>query len=238
MTDTVKDVPECLCTGSVSFSTQVFQKVRPLLERIFEHPFNTELAQGVLSKERFCSYMKQDSLYLVQFSRALAIAAGRASQEEDIETLLTASQNALLAERSLHEHYFAEYGVRREARENPACLGYTSFILAVAALESFGEALAALLPCFWIYREVGVHIARGAASPNPYAKWIETYSDEAFSAGVDRFTELVDSAAAEASARERLRMEERFMTASHFEYHFWDDIYRGLEPVNKPMPAN
>ena len=227
MTDTVKDAPECLCTEESSFSSQVFQKVRPLLERIFEHPFNTELARGVLSKERFCAYMQQDSLYLVQFARALAIAAGKASREKDIETLLTASQNALLAERSLHEHYFTEYGVSREARENPACLGYTSFILAAAALESLGVALAALLPCFWIYREVGVHIARSAASPNPYAKWIETYSDEAFSAGVDRFTALVDAAAAETSERERLRMEERFMTASRFEYDFWDDIYQG-----------
>jgi thiaminase/transcriptional activator TenA len=221
---------ECLCAGNTAFSSQVFRKVRPLLERIFEHPFNTELAQGVLSRERFCTYMQQDSLYLVEFSRALAVAAGRASREKDIEALLIASQNALLAERSLHEHYFVEYGVSRETQKNQACLGYTSFVLAVAALESFGEALAALLPCFWIYREVGVHIARSAASPNPYAKWIETYSDEAFSAGVDRFTALVDAAAAEASERERLKMEERFMTASHFEYYFWDDIYQGRRP--------
>jgi thiaminase/transcriptional activator TenA len=220
------NTPGGSCDGNVRFSERVFRKVRPLLERIFEHPFNTELARGVLSRERFCSYMQQDSLYLVQFSRALAITAGRASREKDIETLLTASQNALLAERSLHEHYFAEYGVSREAEKTPACLAYTSYILATAALESFGEALAALLPCFWIYREAGCHIARGAASPNPYAKWIETYSDEAFSAGVDRFTELTDTAAAEASESERLRMEDRFMTASLYEYHFWDDVYR------------
>jgi thiaminase/transcriptional activator TenA len=225
MTNTAKSASEHLCAGNSSFSSHVFQRVRPLLESIFEHPFNAELARGVLSRERFCVYMQQDSLYLVQFSRALAIAAGRASREKDIETLLNASQNALLAERGLHEHYFAEYGVNRETRENPACLGYTSFVLAVAALESLGEALAALLPCFWIYREVGNQIARGAASPNPYAKWIETYSDEAFSAGVDRFTELTDSVAAEASERERLRMEDRFMTASRFEYCFWDDAY-------------
>ncbi|MDR1649149.1 MAG: hypothetical protein LBR71_02715, partial [Synergistaceae bacterium] len=84
------------------FSSRVFQEVRPLLERIFDHPFNAELARGVLSRERFCVYMQQDSFYLVQFSRALAIAAGRASREKDTETLLIASQNALLAERGLH----------------------------------------------------------------------------------------------------------------------------------------
>jgi thiaminase/transcriptional activator TenA len=195
------------------------------LTRIYEHPFNTELAQGTLSKERFCVYMQQDSLYLVHFSRALAVAGGRAIRENHIETLLVSAQNALLAERSLHEHYFAEYGVERAAKENPTCMSYTSFLLVTASLGSLGEALAALLPCFWIYREVGNHISRVATSPNPYAKWIETYSDEAFSAGVDRFIELVDAVAAKETEQTRLRMREFFMTASHLEYYFWDDAY-------------
>jgi thiaminase/transcriptional activator TenA len=211
--------------SSSNFSARVFKEVQPILTRIHEHPFNAELAQGTLSKERFCGYMQQDSLYLVQFSRALAVAGGRAVHEKHIETLLVSAQNALLAERSLHEHYFAEYGVRRDAKENPTCMSYTSFLLATASLGSFGEAIAALLPCFWIYREVGNHISRVAASPNPYSRWIETYSDEAFSAGVDRFVELADTVAAEGTEETRLRMGEFFITASHLEYYFWDDAY-------------
>jgi thiaminase/transcriptional activator TenA len=215
--------------GGDIFSARVFERVQPLLARILSHPFNDELARGVLSKERFCAYMQQDSLYLLHFSRALAVTAGRTADEKEIETLLTASRNALLAERSLHEHYFAEYGAARAASENPACLGYTSFVLATAALGSLGEALAALLPCFWIYREAGNHIARKAVSPNPYARWIETYSDAAFSEGVDRFVELTDAAAARTSPADRAQMETRFMAASRFEYLFWDDVYRGVD---------
>ena len=208
-----------------TFSAGVFQEVQPILTRVYEHPFNVELARGTLSKERFCVYMQQDSLYLVQFSRALAVAGGRALREKHIETLLVSAQNALLAERSLHEHYFAEYGVSRGAKENPTCLSYTSFLLATATLGNLGEALAALRPCFWIYREVGRHISRVAASPNPYSRWIETYSDEAFSIGVDHFIELVDVVAAQGTEQMRLRMREFFMTASHLEYYFWDDAY-------------
>jgi thiaminase/transcriptional activator TenA len=212
-------------SGVRAFSAEVFEEVQPILARIYEHPFNAELAQGTLSKERFCVYMQQDSLYLVQFSRALAIAGSRAVREKHIETLLVSAQNALLAERSLHEHYFSEYGVSRDTKENPTCMSYTSLLLATASLKSLGEALAALLPCFWIYREVGSHISRIAASPNPYSKWIETYSDEGFSAAVDNFIELVDTAAAESTEQTRLRMREFFMTASHLEYYFWDDAY-------------
>lgn len=208
-----------------SFTAQIFNEVGPLLARIFAHPFNAELARGTLSRERFCGYMQQDSLYLVHFSRALAVAAGRSDRPERSELLISSSHNALLVERALHEHYFAEYGVRDEVRVNPACLGYTSFVLATAALGSFGEALAALLPCFWIYREVGRHIAAEAVSPNPYAKWIEAYSDAEFSRRVDRFAGVVDAVASEAGSGERWRMRERFMTASQYEYYFWDDAY-------------
>ncbi len=209
-----------------SFTEQVFHEVGPLLTRIFEHPFNAELARGTLSRERFCGYMQQDSLYLVHFSRALAVAAGRSDRPERSELLIASSHNALLVERALHEHYFAEYGVREAARANPACLGYTSYVLAVAALESFGEALAALLPCFRIYREVGRHIAAKAVFPNPYARWIETYSDVEFAECTDRFASMVDAVASEAGTDERRRMQERFMTASQYEYCFWDDAYR------------
>ena len=208
------------------FSTTVFQEVQPVLRLIFDHPFNAELAKGTLSRDRFCFYMQQDSLYLVHFARALALTASRTTRERRIELLLTAAQNALLAERSLHEHYFTEYGVSLDMKENTTCLGYTSFLLTSASLGTLGEALAALLPCFWIYREVGNHVARGAASPNPYAKWIAMYSDKDFSDAVDRFIELTDSVAAEVSEPERNSMKDRFMTASHFEYYFWDDAYR------------
>jgi thiaminase/transcriptional activator TenA len=169
--------------------------------------------------------MQQDSLYLLHFSRALAVTCGGTSDEKHVEALLTAAQNALLAERALHEHYFAEYGVSRAKKESPACLGYTSFLLATASLGSFGESVWALLPCFWIYREVGNSIAREAASPNPYARWIETYSDVEFSAKVDAFVNLADALAAQASERELGSMKEKFMTASYYEYHFWDDAY-------------
>lgn len=210
---------------SKSFTAQVFHEVQPILNRIFEHPFNAELARGSLSGERFCGYMQQDSLYLIHFSRALAVAAGRSDRPERSEILIAASHDALKVERGLHEFYFREYGVQGEAAPNPACLGYTSFMLATATLGSFGEATAALLPCFWIYREVGRHVAAKAASPNPYAKWIETYSDVEFSDATDRFAALVDAAAAETGDADRQAMKDRFMIASMYEYYFWDDAY-------------
>jgi len=211
---------------SSGFSTTVFQEVQPLLKLIFDHPFIAELAKGTLSRERFCFYMQQDSFYLIHFARALALTSSRTTDEKQMELLMTAARNALLDERSLHEHYFTEYGVSEEIKRTPACMGYTSFLLASASLGTLGEALAALLSCFWVYREVGRQLAREAAPANPYAKWIALYSDKDFSDATDRFVTLTDAVAAEAAELELKSMKDHFMIASHFEYYFWDDVYR------------
>ena len=57
-------------------------------------------------------------------------------------------------------------------------------LLATAYHEPWEVLMAALLPCFWIYWDVGNTIARKAAPDNPYRPWIDTYSDEAFGTAV------------------------------------------------------
>ena len=66
------------------------------------------------------------------------------------------------------------------AARAPTTLAYTDYLLAVAYGRPFHEALAALLPCYWIYWEVGKALTR-AGSPNPlYARWIGTYGSDEF----------------------------------------------------------
>lgn len=208
-----------------SFCSQLFKENRPLLEKIYKHPFIQELADGTLSKERFCNYIQQDSHYLIHFARALAITASRSLHEQRIETLLLLSRNVLLAERSLHFYYFREFNVSPNARPNLACNAYYSYLLATVSLDSMEEGLGALLACFWIYREVGRHLSENLVPFNPYAKWIGTYSDEDFSRNVDRFIALIDDVAAKTDENTRQLMKKAFTTSSYFEWHFWDEAY-------------
>ena len=86
-----------------------------------------------------------------------------------------------------------------------------------------------MLPCFWIYREVGDELVKRASAGltgNPYAKWIETYSSEEFSTSVDKAIRLVDNAAAEANDVERAEMAQAFDYASRMEWAFWDAAWR------------
>ena len=74
----------------------------------------------------------------------------------------------------------------------PTTLAYTSYLLRSCHQGSFAEGLAAVLPCYWIYAEVGTALlARG--SPDPlYARWIATYGGEEFGRIVADVLAVVD----------------------------------------------
>lgn len=207
----------------MSFTESLFREVEPVLAAIQNHPFNRALADGSLEKRKFIHYMQQDSLYLIDYARALAYLAGRMRQEADIELFLSFSQGALIAERSLHAHYFKEFGVTPATEKGPACLSYTAYLVEKAATAPVAEAMAGILPCFWIYREVGNAVLACTTPGNAYAKWIETYSSPEFSEGVDKAVACTERLAAEAGNAEKDRMREAFMIASRLEYCFWDD---------------
>ena len=207
----------------MSFTQKLFSDVQPLLRKICDHPFNTALCNGTLGRDKFIYYMQQDSLYLIDYARSLAMVGARFTTEKDVALLLDFSQGALIAERGLHEHYFQFFDVTPVTEKGPACMMYTSYLVERAAAANLGEAFSALLPCFWIYNEVGKDIVKRSQSPNPYEKWIEVYSGDEFTEVVNQAVALTDRLAEEAGDVERKKMAEAFMISSKMEYCFWDD---------------
>src|SRR5271169_1997479 len=186
------------------FSDEARQGTMPLRQAIHALPFNAELAAGTLGRECFQHYITQDALYLGQFSRALAIAAAKAPDASTLQAFAQSALGAVAVERALHEHYLRAFGVDpatlAAAEPAPDCLAYTSFLLATAHHEPWEALVAALLPCFWIYWDVGCAIARTAAPDNPYRAWIDTYADPRFGEAVQAIIATADRAANTASA--------------------------------------
>lgn len=213
----------------MTFSKRIFAEVQPLLEKIYTHPFNKTLAAGTLEKDKFIFYLQQDSLYLIDYARALALMGARCMDPKHIDMFLRFSHGALEGERTLHLNYFKEYGIHsRDAAlmpKSPACMAYSAYLVERAATADLSEAMAALLPCFWIYREVGNYIFKQAQQPNPYWNWIETYASEEFSAIVDEAIDFTDQLAEDAGSATLIRMHSAFMESSGLEYCFWDDAY-------------
>jgi len=83
-----------------------------------------------------------------------------------------------------------------------------------------------LLPCFWIYQEVGLHIHKNSAAENPYQKWIDTYSGVEFQDVVKNAIDLTDRVAKNANNKQLQKMEEAFITSTRLEWMFWDSAYQ------------
>lgn len=218
------------------FSAETWRRNADLYEATRTLPFNEELAAGTLSQERFQHYIVQDAHYLVAFGRALSLAAAKADDADAIVQFAESAKVAILVERSLHADYFARFGLSQEDFEgtplSPACHHYTSYLMATAWGAPFPVVLAALLPCFWIYAEVGKDIHGRAASPNPYQAWIDTYASEDFDEAVRGVIATTDRAAAKASAETVEQMHAAYTDAARLEWMFWDSAYRlGAWPV-------
>ena len=193
-------------------------------------PFNAELAAGTLHVERFKHYIVQDAHYLVGFSRALSLAAAKAPDPDAIVQFSRAAQDAIVVERALHGGFFRDYGIGPETFAatplTPACDHYVSYLLATAYAEPYEVLCAALLPCFWIYAEVGADIFACAAPDNRYQAWIDTYAGEEFAAAVTLMKAATDAAAHDAAPSTIKRMHRAFTHATRLEWLFWDSAYR------------
>ncbi|HXV65458.1 MAG TPA: thiaminase II [Vicinamibacteria bacterium] len=212
------------------FSGELWSAAESVYRNILAHPFLTGLADGTLDVDSFRFYIVEDTYYLTEFARALSIMASKAPRDEWIVAFNRDAIGSLEAERALHESYFEEFGLSEEELRTrppaPTTLAYTSYLLSAAQARPFGEALSAVLPCYWIYAEVG-KVLLGKGSPNPlYQRWIETYGSEAYEATVVTVLDIMDEVAREEGHSSRERMRRHFVTTSRYEWMFWDMAYR------------
>ena len=214
----------------MTFTRTLWQAIEPIYATILAHPFLRGLTDGSLPHEAFRFYAVQDALYLRDFARALSLAAARAPREEWIIMFNDHAAGALRVERTLHESFFKEFGLSPEAVAAtplaPTNLAYTSYLLAVAHGGPFHEAVAALLPCYWIYWEVGKTLERAGSRDPLFARWIGTYASEEFGAVVRAVLECTDTLGAGLREDERTAMRRHFVTTSRYEWMFWDMGWR------------
>ena len=217
-------------SNTTSFARDAWQQNAETYEIIRTMPFNAELASGTLSEARFKHYITQDAHYLIGFGRALTLAAAKAPDPDRIVQFAKSAEGAIVVERALHGSFFQQYGITPEVFTrtplSPACHHYVSYLLATAYGEPYEVLLGALLPCFWIYAEVGRDIHAHATAANPYRAWIDTYAGEEFHNAVRTMIATTDAAAEAASPSLRARMHAAFGTATQLEWVFWDSAYR------------
>jgi thiaminase/transcriptional activator TenA len=138
--------------------------------------------------------------------------------------------DAIAVERTLHDSLLADLGIdpaaAATAEPAPTTLAYTSYLLATTGGGSYAEGVGAVLPCYWIYWEVGQELLR-RGSPDPrYQKWIGTYGGEEFGEVVRQVLGVTDRLGPGLSPADRALVHRHFQVTSRYEWMFWDMGYR------------
>ena len=218
----------------MAFTDEIREEAEEIWSAILEHPMVRELGAGTLDEAPFRYWVRQDYLYLIEYSRTFALGAAKAPTLERMGTFADLLESTVNVEMDLHRSYAAEFGISEaelEATEpSPTTRAYTDFLVRTAALGTFGDLVAALLPCMWGFNETGKRLeADGKPDDERYAEWIDTYAGEEFTELTGRCLDLMDEVAVGATASDRDRYRELFHTSARCEYRFWDAAWRREE---------
>lgn len=199
---------------------QWWDAIRDVRASIDELSFIRGLADGTLDTESFAWYLAQDALYLRDYSRVLAQASSLAPTTAEQAFWANSAHVAIATELDLHatwlpaDHLF-------DAEPSPTTTAYLNHLLACAARGDYSELVAALLPCYWIYYDVGTRLIGHAGPTNPYSAWLETYGDPEFAESNRQAIEIVTSRAAAAGPAEGQRMWRAFEASARHELDFF-----------------
>lgn len=201
----------------------------PQWQAYTRHDFVEGLRQGIVPKENFLQYLRQDYVFLIHFSRAWALAAVKAGRVSEMRAASATVHALVHHEMPLHVELCAREGIDASALEatieSPANLAYTRYVLEAGYSGDFLDLMAALAPCVLGYGEIG---ARLAGSGGPYSDWIETYGGAEYQGLCHDVGALIDDALAYRLGAQwhslpcSARLCERFATATRLEVGFWD----------------
>jgi thiaminase (transcriptional activator TenA) len=214
----------------MTFTDELWWSITPTYDAILAHPFLTGLTDGTLHPDAFAFYLCQDALYLGRYAQALAVLGGRAPEAGDVAMFARHAAGAIEVERHLHESLLPQLGIDpatlAATEMAPVTLAYTSYLLATVHGGSYVEGVAAVLPCYWIYWEVGKVLVRRGSSDPRYQQWIATYGGNEFGAVVQEVLDVADRLGARLEPAERTRAGQHFRVTSRYEWMFWDMGYR------------
>lgn len=202
------------------------------------HDFVEQLGAGTLPLPVFQDYLVQDFHFLVQFTRANALATYKSRTLADLKAA-HASTGAILAEIDLHLTLTEKWGIPQAeleaAAEKQATVAYTRYVLDAGMAGDLLDLSVALAPCTIGYAEIGARLqprlaAHGGGAggggagggDHPYGEWISEYSGDEFTTASRAAIEQLDALAAGGLSDRRLdELTEVFRTATRLEADFW-----------------
>ena len=210
--------------SAAEIEAEWWQGIRQLRDDIDELPFVIGLGDGTLDETAFRWYLEQDALYLREYARVLAAASRLAPTSAEQAFWAASAQGAITGELQLHQSWLGDTaggGGPSATTPSRTTTAYLDHLAARSADGSYEVLVAALLPCFWLYHDLGVRLHALSHAQHPYSSWLDTYADEAFTESTERAIAIVTAAASRAGEVTREAMRAAFIRSSEHEVAFF-----------------
>lgn len=197
-----------------------------LWEKSFNHPFIKQLVDGTLDSKVFRFYLIQDHYYLSHFAQAHYRLAMRTKEQAIKRLMLEGNESLAAGEISVRESFFETLQIQaaevRSTEISPTNYAYVSHIYRQFVEQDELAVLTSLLPCAWLYTEIGQRF-KGKKSPEPiYQAWLDTYGDDEMLDFISDYCLVVNRLAEKKSSEQLASAEQAFIKSSIYELNFWE----------------
>ncbi|WP_298907040.1 thiaminase II [uncultured Psychrobacter sp.] len=198
----------------------------PTWDDYIQHDFVKQLTAGTLAADSFRHYLVQDYLYLIHYTRVMALSVYKSDTLAQMR-VGQAGINAMLdMEIAMYLDFCRQWNIPLEqvenAPESAVTIAYSRYILDAAMSGSLAELYAAIAPCLMGYGEIGRRIKdEGFIADNPYQPWIDVFSSDEFLSITAQNEAQINTLLADASPAQADKFQRLFNTAARMEVNFW-----------------
>lgn len=215
-----------------AWSRKAFAAAGSSLQAVKWHAFLRGVFDGTLSKRTFAAYLCQNISYLDTYASCLDLLAARLSQIQGFEQEARELKQWARETRDMrvwtidYVKSFTGQSVNpSEIVPLPELLTYQGFEARAVRSADLGVAMAALLPCFWIWNEFGKALRPTAKlQDNPFRDWVEGMGSEASDVSARKAVSIADKLAQNGSDALRARMTDVFVAGCWFEWQLFEVV--------------
>lgn len=206
-------------------TTQLEIKNTDTLREIYAHSFNKQLFEGTLSKPVFGKYLCDDAYYLMQYAQILKKLSAKMELNPLAKQLTQLAEEIIGGEQDMQQQYREYFELTPDAEPGEVILSYIKFLETQAEEAPLPVALCSILPCFWIYYQLGATpISQEKLLSNPYQEWIKTYSFEGFINATKALADTIDRLADKADDNTQEQMALAMTQSINYELQFFNSV--------------